>query len=101
MFRCSRRTTFLESSISILLGMYVCTSVQTNINILWFVRFISGSLANDIHFQAILLEGLSRWKQAWTLLAVQHQDPNVKTFDLDVACKVGYHCTFSDIYLLS
>ena len=34
-----------------------------------FVRFIP---ASDIHFQAFLLEGLSRWNQARALAAVQH-----------------------------
>jgi len=70
------------------------TSVSTNIIALLFVRFIPGSSASDMHFQAFLLEGLSRWNQAWALAAAQHQDMSIRTFNLDLACKVGYHSTF-------
>ncbi|XP_065910925.1 uncharacterized protein [Dysidea avara] len=34
-----------------------------------YLRFIPGSSASDVHFQAYLLEGLARWNQARTLAA--------------------------------
>ena len=37
-----------------------------------FVRFIPGSSASDVYFQAYLLENLARWNQTRTLAAVWH-----------------------------
>ena len=52
-------------------------------------RFIPGTSANDVHYQAYLLEGLTRWNQARALAAIQHQQPQVlRTFDLRLADKV-------------
>ena len=53
-----------------------------------FVRFIPGS-AIDVHYQAYLLEGLSRWNQAQALAAAQQQDSRLWTFNLQLAHKVG------------
>ncbi|XP_065906988.1 uncharacterized protein [Dysidea avara] len=50
-FRCARGTTSLESFH------------------LHLARFIPGSSASDVHFQAYLLEGLARWNQARALAA--------------------------------
>ena len=40
-------------------------------------RFIPGTSANDVHYQAYLLEGLMRWNQARELTAIQRQQPQV------------------------
>jgi len=54
----------------------------------FFVRFIPGSSASDVHYQGFLLEGLSRWNQERTLAALQQQDSQLRTFNLQLACKV-------------
>ena len=53
-------------------------------------RFIPGTSASDVHYQAYLLEGVTRWNQARALSAVQQQQqPHViRTFDLRLADKV-------------
>ena len=88
-FRCSRGTTSLESFhlhlaryVHKILYMYCTVAVSCSI------RFIPGSSASNVHFQAFFLEGLSRWNQARALAAVQHQNNSLRTFDLDLACKV-------------
>ena len=52
-------------------------------------RFIPGTSASDVHYQAYLLEGVTRWNQARALSAVQQQQPHIiRTFDLRLANKV-------------
>ena len=51
--------------------------------------FIPGTSASDVHYQAYLLEGVTRWNQARALSAVQQQRPQtLRTFDLRLANKV-------------
>ena len=58
--------------------------------IIIFVRFISGSSTSlsDVHYQGFLLEGLSRWNQAQVLVATQHHDCQLRSFNLQLASKV-------------
>ena len=52
-------------------------------------RFIPGTSASDVHYQAYLLEGVTRWNQVRALSAVQQQQPYIiRTFDLRLADKV-------------
>ena len=52
-------------------------------------RFIPGTSASDVHYQAYLLEGVTRWNQARALSAVQQQQPHIiRTFDLRLVDKV-------------
>ena len=68
-FRCARGTTSLESFhlhlARYLISVLFCGPFLTSYcNSTSFVRFIPGSSASDVHYQAYLLEGLSRWNQA-------------------------------------
>ena len=55
--------------------------------------FIPGTSASDVHYQAYLLEGVTRWNQTCALSAVQQQQQQqpqtVRTFDLRLADKVA------------
>ena len=94
-YRCVQGTTSLES-FHLHLARYVCMYAKEcycKKTILWIHRFIPGSSASDVHFQMYLLEGLSRWNQAHRLAAVQQQSKHVRTFNLELACKVSaQHC---------
>ena len=70
-YRCARGTTSLES-FHLHLARYGC--IKSNrlwLNGVHIVRFIPGTSASNVHFQAYLLEGLSRWNQARALAADQ------------------------------
>ena len=55
----------------------------------FLARFIPGSSASDVHYQGFMLEGLSRWNQARILAASQQQDCQLRSFNLQLACKVN------------
>ena len=87
-FRCARGTTSLES-----FHLHLAGYADVGINVLTckiiFVRFIPGSSASDVHYQGFLLEGLSRWNQARALAAAQYQDCQLRSYNLQLACKVN------------
>jgi len=56
--------------------------LYNNSSKMFYVRFIPGSSASDVYYQGFLLEGLSKWNQAWTLAASQQQDSQLKSFNL-------------------
>ena len=86
--RCARGTTSLESFHLHLARYYYVHGDSMVINIMGS-RFIPGTSANDVHYQAYLLEGLTRWNQARALAAIQQQQPQIlRTFDLRLADKV-------------
>ena len=86
--RCARGTTLLESFHLHLARYYYVHGDSMVINIMGS-RFIPGTSANDVHYQAYLLEGLTRWNQARALAAIQQQQPQIlRTFDLRLADKV-------------
>ena len=47
----------------------------------FFIRFIPGTTANNLHYQGFLLEGLAGWNQARALAALQQQDCQLRTFN--------------------
>lgn len=56
---------------------------------LHLARFIPGTSANAVHFQAYLLEGLTRWNAARASSAVQSPaEPTLRTFDTRLQSKV-------------
>ena len=69
--RCARGTTSLESFH------------------LHLARFIPGTSASDLHFQAYLLEGLTRWNAARASSALHPPtEPTLRTFDTRLQSKV-------------
>lgn len=73
-FRCARGSTSLESFH------------------LHLARFIPGTSASDVHYQAYLLDGLVRWnteraRAAYTIAEPQSSTP--RTFDLELQAKVS------------
>ena len=85
--RCARGTTSLES-FHLHLARYRDPLINMIIHLMSF-RFIPGTSANAVHYQAYLLEGVTRWNQARALEAIQQQQPQVlRTFNLRLADKV-------------
>ena len=70
-FRCARGTTSLESFH------------------LHLARFIPGTSASAINFQAFLVDGLVRWNRARAMAAHEGQGSNVRTFDLQLQHQVN------------
>jgi len=88
-YRCARGTTSLES-FHLYLARYGCIKSNRHwLNGVHIVRFIPGTSASNVHFQAYLLEGLSRWNQARALAVAQQQIKNYRTFNLELVCKVS------------
>ena len=85
--RCARGTTSLES-FHLHLARYRDPLINMIIHLMSF-RFIPGTSASAVHYQAYLLEGVTRWNQARALEAIQQQQPQVlRTFNLRLADKV-------------
>ena len=91
--RCARGTTSLESfHLHLARYMYLFEYLVDFCVLagIFLLRFIPGSSASDVHYQGFLLEGLARWNQARALAAAQQQT-QLRSFNLQLACKVGYH----------
>jgi len=70
-FRCARGSTSLES--------FHCH----------LVRFIPGTSANAVNFQAYLLDGISRWNSARSSAATQVDGTPLRTFDTRLQSKLN------------
>ena len=55
---------------------------------LHIARFIPGTSASDLHYQAYLLEGLTRWNQSRAAAAVDTSSDVLRTFDSRLQQKV-------------
>ena len=53
------------------------------------IRFIPGTSASAEHYQGFLLEGLARWNQSRAMAIAQQRDGQLRTFNLQLACKVN------------
>ena len=65
-----------------------------------FGRFIPGSSASDVHFQASLLEGLTRWNKPEHYLphSTAQQQPHMRVFNLQLAYDVSLeYCSFIQV----
>ena len=79
-YRCARGTTSLES-FHLYLARYGCIKSNRHwLNGVHIVRFIPGTSASNVHFQAYLLEGLSRWNQARALAVATAADQELSYF---------------------
>ena len=87
--RCARGTTSLES-FHLHLARYTLGTVVVACYSVIFGRFIPGTSAKDVHYQAYLLEGLVRWNKARSLAAIQQQDGSntLRTFNMRLTDKV-------------
>ena len=70
-YRCARGTTSLESFH------------------LHIARFIPGTLASDVHFQAYLLDGITRWNAARAAQACSSPPSTLRSFDVSLLHRVN------------
>ena len=66
---------------------------------LHLARFVPGSSAGAINFQAYILDGITRWNAARSASAVQvNKDETLRTFNTRLQCKVCT-CMFYTMYM--
>ena len=86
---CARGMTSLESFHLHLARLITCLRNKP-LYIIHVISFIPGSSASDLHYQAYLLEGITRWNQARALAAIDQQEPrqHFLTYDVRLGEKV-------------
>ena len=83
-YRCARGTTSLESFHLHLARLIICLWNKPRYIIPCDYSFIPGSSASDLHYQAYLLEGITRWNQARALAAIDQLEPRQRFLTYDV-----------------
>lgn len=105
-FRCGRGTTSLESCHCHLKNFIPGKSIQKNVVNWWrlinsrtvfllWVFVSTGTAANDIHFQAFLLDGIDRWNFSRASAAIDAPASRLRSFDSKLRNKI--HRLTSDV----
>ena len=64
------------------------TSFSSKLAVLYLCRFIPGTSANGVHYQAYLIDGITRWNRAHADASIDCPGLNLRTFDMRLQNKV-------------